>query len=160
MIDLSLVVAVAQNGGIGQDNRLPWRLPDDLRHFRALTLGKPVIMGRRTFESIGHPLAGRPNVVLSSHDLPGVTVARSWPEALAAAGALGREVMAIGGVGVFEAALPAARRIHLTEVAGEVEADTFFPAIDRERWQVVEQEPWRQGPEDSHPYRFLTLERL
>jgi len=162
---LSLVVARADNGIIGRDNALPWRLPPDLRHFKRLTVGKPVVMGRRTFESIGKPLPGRHNIVLTRDPLwraEGVTVVANLAEAIAAAGlnplARADEVMIIGGAQIYAEALPSARRVHLTEVHAAPDGDTLLPAFDPARWTETARED--HAPEADAPgYSFVTLER-
>ena len=152
---LAIVVAVARNGVIGRDNRLLWRLKTDLRRYRELTWGKPMIMGRRTFESIGRPLPGRETVVLTRDPgfrAEGVHVAHSFEAAVAAADAL-------GGTAVYERALPEARRIHLTEVDTAPEGDARFPAIDRSLFREVRRVGHPAGPDDEHPFTFVDLER-
>jgi dihydrofolate reductase len=157
----SLVVARARNGVIGRDNRLPWRLPADLAYFKRVTLGHPVIMGRRTWESIGKALPGRRNIVVSrdpAYRADGATVVGSLDEAWrAAAGA--DEACVIGGTSLFAEALPLADRIHLTEVEADVEGDTWFPAFDRNQW--LEREIARQPRDERHeyPFRIVVLER-
>jgi len=158
----SLVVAVARNGVIGRDNQLPWRLPDDLAYFRRVTMGHPVIMGRRTYQSIGRPLAGRANIVVTrSRDFaaPGCLVVASPEEAWKAAGKA-TEVCVIGGTSLFRETLPIADRIHLTEVEAEVPGDTFFPPFDRREW--TEHEVSRHPADERHayPFRIVLLERV
>jgi dihydrofolate reductase len=157
----SLVVAMARNGVIGRDNRLPWRLPADLAYFKRVTMGHPVIMGRRTWESIGRPLPGRHNIVVTrtpGYHAPGATVVHSLEEAWRAAGDV-EEACVIGGTSLFAEALPQADRIHLTEVEAEVEGDTHFPPFDRKPW--IEREVARQDRDDRHeyPFRIVVLER-
>ena len=157
----SLVVARARNGVIGRDNALPWRLPADLAYFKRVTMGHPVIMGRRTWESIGRPLPGRLNIVVSrnrDYQAPGATVVGSLGEAWQAAGDAG-EACVIGGTSLFAEALPQADRIHLTEVEADVPGDTWFPPFDRGEW--VEREVERHARDDrhEHPFRILVLER-
>src|SRR5262245_8417642 len=126
---VSLIVAMAENGVIGRDNALPWRLPEDLRRFKTITMGKPVIMGRKTFESIGKPLPGRTNIVLTrdkSWSADGVSVVHSFDEAMARAGEVA-EVAVIGGAELFRMALARADRIYLTLVHAEVAGDVVFP---------------------------------
>ena len=162
---LTLVVARAANGVIGRDNALPWRIPADLRHFKRLTVGKPVMMGRRTFESIGKPLPGRHNIVLTRDTAwraDGVTIAPNLAEAVAAAGlqqhARPDEVMIIGGAAVYADALPSARRVYLTEVHAAPAGDTVLPAFDPRHWHERAREDF--APEGDTPgYSFVTLER-
>ena len=157
----SLVVAVAANRVIGRDNALPWRLPADLAHFKKVTMGHPVVMGRRTYESIGKALPGRKNIVVTRNrafQAPGCTVVTSLEDAWTAAGDA-EEVCVIGGTSLFEEALPIADVIHLTEVEADVEGDTYFPYFDRSQWR--EKEITRQGADARHAYpiRILELER-
>lgn len=163
--EIVLVVAVAANDVIGQDNGLPWHLPVDLKRFKSLTVGKPVIMGRKTYESIGRPLPGRHNIVLTRSadwSVPGVTVVPNLAEAIAAAGldprARASEIMVIGGAEIFREAMPISTRIELTEVESTPEGDTFFPPFDRNHWREVHRE--RHPAEDGRPaFSFVTLER-
>jgi dihydrofolate reductase len=160
---VTLVVAVAENGVIGREGGLPWRLPADLQRFKALTLGKPVLMGRRTFESIGRALPGRHNIVLTRRrsdvaPLPGVTVVHDWEAALAAAGDAA-EIMVIGGAEIYAMALPHADRIELTRVHATIDGDTHFPAIDAERWVTRHGETHAADERHPHAMTFLTLER-
>ena len=158
---VSLVVAVSRNGVIGHENRLPWRLPDELAYFKRVTMGKPIVMGRRTYESIGKPLPGRQNIVVThqrDYIAPGCTVANGLREAWRAAGDA-PEAMVIGGTSLFAETLPTADRMHYTEVEADVEGDTFFPPFDRGAWQ--ESEVLRHAADERHPYAFrvLLLER-
>jgi dihydrofolate reductase len=151
---ITLVVAAAANGVIGIDGGMPWHLPADLAHFKRVTLGKPVLMGRRTHESIGRPLPGRLNLVLSrrpGYQAEGCRAVASLGEALAvAAEARAPELMVIGGAAVYAEAMPAADRILLTGVDAAPEGDTFFPEIDPREWDEVsckhrpadERNPW------------------
>jgi len=157
----SLVVAMARNRVIGRDNRLPWRLPADLAYFKKVTLGHPVIMGRRTWDSIGRPLPGRRNIVVSrnrEYRAPGAILVESLARAWEAAGDA-EEACVIGGTSLFAEALPTADRIHLTEVEAEVAGDTYFPPFDRSQW--VEREVLRQPRDERHeyPFRIVVLER-
>jgi len=149
---------MARNGVIGRDNTLPWRLPDEMAHFRRVTMGKPVVMGRRTWESLRKPLAGRANVVVtrqSGYEAPGAAVVHSLDEALKAAGDA-TEICVIGGATLYAEALPIASVIHLTEVDADVEGDTHFPPLDRSAW--TETEIARHPADDRHAYPFRTLE--
>ncbi|WP_303311986.1 dihydrofolate reductase [Hymenobacter sp. BT730] len=159
---IALIVAVAENNVIGRNNQLLWHLPDDLKHFKQLTLGHPIIMGRRTYESIGRPLPGRTNIVVTRQQdwqAPGVTTAFSVPEALEAAGKLDEEVMVIGGGEIYQQALPAVDVIYLTEVHHHFEGDAYFPELDRAVWQEETRE--RHEPDEKHafPFSFVTLRR-
>ena len=158
---VSLIAAVSLNGVIGKGNELPWHIPEDLRFFKAVTLGHPVIMGRRTWESIGKPLPGRQNIVVTrnaGYRAEGATVVGSLDEAFRAAGDA-EEACVIGGTSLFAEALPIADRIHLTEVEAEVEGDTWFPPFDRSQW--IEREVARQPRDErhEHPFRIVVLER-
>ncbi|UDF28966.1 UNVERIFIED_ORG: dihydrofolate reductase [Roseateles sp. XES5] len=162
-----LVVAVADNGVIGRDGDLPWRLPSDLKRFKQLTLGKPVLMGRKTWDSIGRPLPGRPNIVITrdpAFSAAGATVVSSLDEAVAVARreaeTLGvDEICVIGGGQIYAQAFDRADILHVTHVAASVEGDTRFPAIDPHVFEKVLEEPIPQGEKDSHAMRFVTWRR-
>jgi len=166
-VRIACVVAAAANGVIGRDGQLPWRLPSDLKRFRALTLGKPVIMGRKTFESIGKPLAGRDNIVLSRQPAfkpAGVAVvaeieeAIRWGQRLAAKTGVD-EVAIIGGAEIFSVALPLTDRIYLTSVKGIVAGETRLPRLDPETWQETAREAMPKGPHDQYCADFIVLDR-
>lgn len=157
----SLVVAVARNGVIGRDNQLPWRLPDDLKYFKQVTMGHPVIMGRRTYQSIGKPLPGRKNIVVTrdrDFQAPGCIVAHSLDEAWQAANGA-EEACVIGGTSLFEETLPGADLIHLTEVQADVEGDTYFPPFDRGQWAETEVARHPADERHAYPFRIVRLER-
>lgn len=159
---LSLVAAMDRNRLIGAGDRLPWRLPADLAHFKRLTLGKPVLMGRRTFESIGRPLPERHNIVVTrdrGFRAEGCTVAHSLDAGLAAA-APAPEVMVIGGASVYAQCLARAGRMYLTRIDAELEGDTFFPAWDPAEWREVERREFQPDARNAYPYRFEVLERV
>lgn len=158
---ISLAVAMDRGGVIGRDGTLPWHITEDLRHFKALTWGKPIVMGRRTFEAIGRPLPGRHNIVVSrtpGFQAPGCTVTASVDQALAAAGEV-PEVVVIGGGVVYAETLPLAGRLYITLVHAEVEGDTWFPHYDPADWRECE----REGPFDSatspYSFEFIVTER-
>ena len=158
---VSLSVAMAENGCIGRDNGLPWRLPEDLRRFKSLTIGKPILMGRRTYESIGRALPERRNLVLTRNrqwQRPGVLAVHSLGDAL---GCVRDEeqLIGIGGAEVYRLLLPFARRIYLTLVHAEVAGDTFFPAIDPTQWADVECQHHAAGEHNPYAFTFMTLER-
>ena len=158
---ISLIAAMGKDRVIGIDNRLPWRLPADMKHFRALTLGKPVLMGRKTFDSIGKPLPGRTNIVVSQDpdfQPEGVTVARSIAEALAA-GREADEIMVIGGASFYAQLLPRAQRLYLTEIHQEFAGDAFFPAWDPRQWREIERDDHAADGDNIYPYSFITLAR-
>ena len=157
----SLVVAMARNRVIGRDNALPWRLPADLAHFKKVTMGHPIVMGRRTYESIGKPLPGRKNIVVTRNrafQAPGCTVVQSLEDAWKAAGDA-EEVCVIGGTSLFEEALPIADVIHLTQVEAVVEGDTYFPEFDRSQWREKEIARHDADARHAYPIRILELER-
>jgi len=166
-LPLIIVVAVAENGVIGNDNRLLWHIRSDLRRFRDLTWGKPMIMGRKTFESIGKPLPGRETVVLTRDPAfapAGVHAARSWDEAVATgtkrAQAMGADAIAVvGGAEIYALALPHAARIHLTEVHASPDGDTRFPPFDRSDFRELSRKDHPAGPNDEHPFTTIDLER-
>jgi dihydrofolate reductase len=158
---ITLVVAVSANNVIGRDGSLPWRLPEDLRRFRQLTMGKPVIMGRRTFDSIGRALPGRRNIVVSRRcglELAGCEVAGSPDEALARV-PHAAEVMIIGGESVYRALLPRADCIERTRVHAAVEGDTFFPDLDAAAWEITRSEGHAANASRPLAFTFETLQR-
>ena len=158
---ITLIVAMAQNGVIGRANALPWRLPRDLQRFKAFTLGKAVLMGRRTFESIGRPLPQRTNLVLTRDRAwyaAGVDAVHSLEEALARSG-VHTELVAIGGAEVYRLVLPLARRIYLTHVHADVPGDAFFPDFDSTQWADVECSVHPADENHAYPFTFVTLER-
>ena len=164
---ISLVVAVAENGVIGRDGTLPWRISADLKTFRRLTVGKPLIMGRRTFQSLKKPLDGRDNIVITrdaDYRPPGTIIAHDFVAALEAARecAIQRgvnEIAVIGGTTVFEAALPLAHRIYKTEVHASPAGDAFFPHVDWRKWLEVSREALPRGPNDDCTSTLVVLER-
>ncbi len=158
---IGLVVAMAEGRVIGAGGRLPWHLPADLRHFRTLTLGKPIVMGRRTFESIGHPLPGRTNIVVTRDPEmcgAGFSVARDLEAAFSMARPLG-EVMVIGGARLYGAALALSDRIYLTEVHAKLCGDTWFPDYDPGEWRERDRIDHAPDPANLYPYSFVVLER-
>jgi len=162
---ISLIVAVSRNGAIGLNNQLPWYLPEDLKYFKSVTMGKPLIMGRKTFDSIGRPLPGRANIVLTRDPQwtsDGVEVVQSVEQALVAGeiaceAADVDEIMVIGGEQIYRMTIDLADRIYLTQVDADVEGDAFFPDIDLNNWSQTSV----KLPEiiDQHPYQFLVLDR-
>jgi dihydrofolate reductase len=162
-LTLSAIVAMAKNRVIGRQNLLPWRLPADLKRFKALTTGHPVIMGRRTYESIGKPLPNRVNIILT-HDVlyhaPGCLVAKTVEEAMQYAASHGGEAFVIGGANIYQQFLPQVSRIYLTVIDDEVEGDTYFPLLDEKEWKEVQCEPHDADHAHAYPYRFVVLERL
>ena len=164
---LSLIVAVAENQVIGRDGGLPWRMSSDLKTFRRLTMGKPIIMGRRTFQSIGKPLDGRDNIVVTRDPFfehAGVSSVASVHDALTLARVLARtrgadEVMVIGGADIYAAVLPLANRIYLTRVHAAPHGDRHFPALDLKQWIEVSKEILAKGERDDHAATLIVFER-
>lgn len=159
-MSLSIIVAMADRNVIGIENRLPWHLPADLRYFRSVTMGKPVIMGRKTFDSIGHPLPGRRNIVITRDPdwrADGVDVVNSPNEARQAAGNA-PETMVIGGAQIYRDMLPLVDRLYITEVACNVEGDTFFPMLSKKDWRETSRESHAAG--NGQPaFAFVVYER-
>lgn len=159
---LSLVAALGDDGVIGKDNALLWQLPADLRHFKDLTMGKPVIMGRRTHESIGRPLPGRKNIVVSrrrDYTAAGCVVVNSPEEAIRAASEAA-EVMVIGGAELYRQLLPCAHRMYLTLVHGRFEGDTWFPEFDKTQWREVERTDFDSDERNPYRFSFVRLDRV
>jgi dihydrofolate reductase len=166
-IAIVLIAAVAENGVIGRGNALPWRLKSDMQHFRALTMGKPVVMGRKTYLSIGKPLAGRTTIVVSrdgNFTAPGIVVAPSLDAALAAArgDALRRNVDTIvvaGGAEIYAQAMPLATQLAITHVHKRVDGDAYFPSIDPKLWRESARDEHAPGAEDEVAFAFVTYRR-
>ncbi len=163
---LSLIVALAENNCIGIDNKLPWHLPEDLKYFRRLTTGNTVIMGRKTYESIGKPLPNRSNIVISRNadfQAEGVKVVATIEEAVKLADSIAEingneEAFIIGGAQIYQLTLPLAQRLYVTEVQKTVTGDAFFPSIEAAQWQEIASEPHYYEPSDTH-YKFVVYER-
>ena len=158
---LSLVVAMARNRVIGRNNALPWRLSEDLKRFKATTLGKPILMGRKTFESIGKPLPGRRNIVLTRNPgwrAEGVDVVRSVEEALQLTRA-SPELAVIGGAEIYRLTIPHADRIYLTRVEADVDGDTLFPELDVAQWSQTQAGMHPADERNQYPATFLVLDR-
>jgi dihydrofolate reductase len=159
---VSLIVAADERGGIGRGGSLPWRLPADLRRFKALTMGKPIVMGRRTWESIGRPLPGRRSIVVSRQPglaIEGADVVGSLDDALQVAGEV-PEVCVIGGAEIYRLALPRADVVHLTRVHASVDADRFLPALDPSTWSEISREDHPADERHAHAYSFVELQRV
>jgi dihydrofolate reductase len=159
---VSMIAALALNGVIGRDNSLPWRLPSDLKRFKSITMGKPIIMGRRTYESIGRPLPGRRNIVVTrnpTYRSEGCTIVHSVDAALEAA-AGSEEVVIIGGAELFRQLFPKADRLYLSIIDREFVGDTYFPEFDRSQWVEVLTETVDAIEDSPLSYRFTILERL
>ncbi len=168
MVKLSLIVAVAENGVIGKDNDLPWKISSDLKYFKEKTMGKPIIMGRKTFQSIGRPLPGRVNIVITSDTTfasEGVITALSLEMALEVGMNMALvkkvdEVMVIGGAQIYNLCLPEADRLYLTRVHGDVAGDTIFPSLNSDDWLEASVERFTAGENDSHDYSLIVLDRV
>ncbi|TPL74835.1 dihydrofolate reductase [Mesorhizobium sp. B2-3-15] len=165
---VAIYVAIAENGVIGRDGGLPWRLSTDLKRFKADTMGKPIIMGRKTYEGIGRPLPGRLNIVVTRDKAwraEGVEVAHTLEAAIQLATVRGRrmtgvdEVCIIGGGEIYAQALPLADRLHVTHVLAAVDGDARFPPIDPDTWQAVNSREIASGEKDSHATRYTVYER-
>lgn len=171
MITLSIIVAMGNNRAIGKDNQLLWHLPEDLQYFKRVTMGKPIIMGRKTFESIGRPLPGRLNIVLTrqtdwQHE--GVKIVHTIEDALQLAQAQSLidgidEVMVIGGAEIYQAALPQADKLYITQVDADIDGDAFFPEVDMTQWQELSRESFSASdsslPSNTYDYAFCLLTR-
>ncbi|MCP3661134.1 MAG: dihydrofolate reductase [Gammaproteobacteria bacterium] len=158
---ISLITAMAENRVIGNQNGLPWRLPNDLKHFKEITMGKPMIMGRKTWESLPGVLPGRPHLVITrdpEYGAAGCTVVYSLEQALSAAGDI-PEVMVVGGANIYQQFLPRADRIYLTQVHAEVEGDAFFPTFDASLWRELEKTRHEEDEKHACAYTFITLVR-
>ncbi|WP_423063146.1 type 3 dihydrofolate reductase [Candidiatus Paracoxiella cheracis] len=158
---ISLIAAMDKNRIIGNDNRLPWHLPADLKHFKAITLNKPIIMGRKTFDSIGKPLPQRRNMVISRQkklNLPGCEVFSSLSDAIKAVDT-NEEVMMIGGESIFRESLSLADRLYLTIIDHEFEGDTVFPQWDKKAWKIISSETHQSDERNRYGYTFIQLEK-
>jgi len=167
-VRISMIAAVSENGVIGNGNEIPWRLPSDFAFFKRMTMGKPLIMGRKTFESIGKPLPGRTNIVVSQqaeYQPDGVIVIDNLEAAISHGRTIAMadkvdEVMIAGGAAIYEQAMPVSDRLYISHVALNVEGDAMFPDIDLSQWRIVE-EPQVFGHEnDSARYKICIYERL
>lgn len=167
MTHLAVIVAVADNGVIGRENSLPWHLPEDLRYFKRVTMGKPIVMGRKTFESIGRPLPGRTNIVISRNpefEAVGVSVVASLDEALelaaqVAGDAGASELVVIGGAEIYRLAIPRADRLYVTEVHADIEGDALLPDVAWAEWEERRRER-HAAAESSHDFSFVVYDRL
>lgn len=161
---MELIAAVAANGVIGRDGRLPWHLPDDLRHFKTLTMGHPIIMGRRTFESIGRALPGRQTIVvtttLSQSPAAGVELAESLAGAVELAARYEQPSFVVGGAAIYAAALPHVVAMHLTELDEPYVGDTCFPSFDSGDWRLAEEVPHAADDRHAAGFRFCRYERM
>lgn len=162
---IAMIVAMGENRGIGKDGGMPWHLPADLKHFRKLTMGKPIIMGRRTFESIGKPLEGRTNIIVTRDPrfaVDGAIVANSFKDgldaALKAAEGESDEVMVIGGATLYQAFLPHTKRLYITEIKQSFNADTHFPPLDF-GWEEISRESHEADEKNPYGYDFVELKK-
>jgi len=159
---ISIIVAMDKKGVIGLEGGLPWRLSADLKHFKAITMSKPLIMGRKTHESIGRPLPGRKNIVLThakDFDVEGCTIVHSLDDAFQAAGDVD-EVMIMGGSGIYDQSLARAGRLYLTEVHADVKGDLNFPEFDKAEWLEIERQDHCADEKNDFDYSFVVLERV
>ena len=164
---LSMIVAVAQNRVIGRNNALPWYLPNDLKYFKQTTLGKPVIMGRKTYESIGKPLPGRTNIVITRQEgyqpegvkvVSSVAAARDLAESVCLIDGQ-QEAMIMGGAEIYALCLPECDRLYLTEVHADVDGDAYFPEYDKSQWQEVAREDFAAEGPNPYDYSFVVYDR-
>ena len=159
---ISLIVAMGKGGVIGLDNRLPWRLPAELAHFKRITMGKPIVMGRKTWESLPGVLPGRRHIVITrdeSYQADSCTLVHSTDEAIAAAGDVD-EIMIVGGGTIYRVFLPLADRFYLTQVETEVEGDAYFPEVDWDQWRELSRESHQADEKNPHAYSFIDLARV
>ena len=160
-MSLSIIVAIAKNGVIGLKNQLPWHLPEDLKHFKEITMGRPILMGDRTFESLGRPLPGRENVVLTldkNYSAKGVVILHSLDEAVKRYA--DEEAFVIGGATIYKLALPLADKLYLTLIDKDFEGDAFFPEIDLKKdFQMIEESPRFISEKDKIPFQFKVYQR-
>lgn len=171
MMKISMIAAVAENGVIGIDNKLPWHLPGDLQYFKSVTMGKPLLMGRKTFESLGKPLPGRPHIIITrdrhynADNFQNCFVVHEVGEALQLAGNLAfanasDEAVVIGGAEIYKIMLPKAERLYLTEVHANVDGDTCFPDYDKTQWGEEGRELFKAAGSNPYDYSFVVLARL
>ncbi len=162
---LSILVAMARNRVIGRNNNLPWYLPADLKHFKSLTMGHPIIMGRKTYESIGKPLSGRTNIIIShqaGYEVPGAIIVNSIEGALVAckeAKPCDGESFIIGGENVFRQTIKLCQRMYITEIQKYFEGDTFFPPFDINDWEEIQRDKYFSDSGDNVEYHFVVLNR-
>jgi len=163
----SMIVAMAENRVIGINNNLPWYLPNDLKYFKQVTMGKPILMGRKTYESIGKPLPGRTNIVITRNEswqANGVKVVHSLEDAFSLASSIVEidgqdEMMVIGGDQIYQTSLPAIDRIYLTKVHAEVDGDAYFPELDWSEWKEVAREDFKAEGPNPYDYSFIVFDR-
>jgi dihydrofolate reductase len=158
---IAAIFAMSENRVIGKNNELPWHLPADMRHFKELTLGKPILLGRKTYESIGRALPGRCNVVVTrdvNFQAPGCVVANSLETALSAAD-YSDEIMVIGGAVLYQHLLPRTHRLYMTMIHHVFDGDAFFPELDMNEWREIERHDHAADQENKYSYSFITLDR-
>jgi dihydrofolate reductase len=159
---ISMIVAMGENNAIGKDNDLLWHLPDDFKHFKSVTMGKPIVMGRKTYESIGRPLPGRENIVVTHDDsyvVDDVTVVHSIDAALEACEKYD-DVMVIGGASFYQQMMLKAERLYITMVHQSFEADAFFPSISETKWREIDREEHVADEKHRYNFSFITYERV
>lgn len=169
---LSMIIAAAENRVMGKDNQMPWHLPNDLQYFKRSTMGKPMIMGRKTYESLGKPLPGRPHIIITrqtTYQAPNaneqVQVVTNLADAIIAAQALvadteEQEVMVIGGAEICSLAFPQTERLYLTQVHAEVDGDVYFPEFNPDEWREVSREDYQASENNPYDYSFIVFERI
>ncbi len=158
---IAAIVAMSENRVIGRHNQIPWRLPADLRHFKQVTMGKPILMGRKTYESLGRALPGRSNIVITREThfhAPGCLIVNSIETALEAAN-YSEEVFVIGGAQLYQQMLPRTQRLYLTIVHHVFEGDTYFPELNKHEWREIERTDYKADAENIYSYSFITLEK-
>ena len=162
---ISILVAMAKNRVIGRNNALPWRLPPDLKRFKELTMGHHIVMGRKTYESIGRPLPGRTSVIITrqpDYQVPGTIVVASIDQALKVCSAgkeVDQEIFVIGGAQIYRQSLGLCQRIYITEIQQEFDGDTLFPELNQQEWREISREKYRLNDGDGLEYHFVVLDR-
>lgn len=161
-MQIAAIVALSENRAIGIDNKLPWHLPADLRHFKEVTLGKPIIMGRKTYESIGRPLPGRKNIIVTrdkTFSAAGCDIVHSLSDAIQAASDA-EEIFIIGGAQLFAEAMPLVQRLYLTVIHENFKGDTFFPSLNNNEWHETHHEDHEPDEKNIYRYSFITMQRI
>lgn len=160
---INIVVAKASNNVIGAKNDLIWHLPNDLKHFKSITSGHPIIMGRKTFESLGRPLPNRTNIVVTGDqnwNAESIEIASSLPKAIEAAKKIDDDIYIIGGGNIYKQAMEFTDVLYITEVHHEFDGDTYFPEIDSDEWEEVEREDFKKDEKHPYAYSFVTYKRI
>ncbi|WP_028391468.1 dihydrofolate reductase [Bacillus cihuensis] len=160
---ISFILAMDDNRLIGKDNTLPWYLPADLQYFKKVTMGHPILMGRKTYESIGKPLPGRENIILTrntDYQKEGVTVISNLKEAVAYADTSDKEVFVIGGAEIFQQLLANCKRLYITEIHHSFAGDTYFPELNMSKWQLISRTTGTIDEKNKYPHEFVVLERI